>query len=168
MNTPKDKRSGSKSPLSGIAFLFLSFNLHFSICILSLSFWDIDAPRPEGRRVTVIALRGGLFAEVWLGQSEATDMGSSSLRHESKPDPRKDVKPNPCRFYETAPKSPAENGNGKEESMAEGLTKNIRPSRGDVNPRLLPCPVSRVAVAILFTFLQKHLIKGLTAGAMKG
>jgi multiple sugar transport system permease protein len=28
--------------------------------------------------------------------------------------------------------------------------------------------ISTVPVAILFTFLQKHLIKGLTAGAMKG
>jgi ABC-type maltose transport system permease subunit len=28
--------------------------------------------------------------------------------------------------------------------------------------------ISTGPVAILFTFLQKHLIKGLTAGAMKG
>jgi multiple sugar transport system permease protein len=28
--------------------------------------------------------------------------------------------------------------------------------------------ISTVPVAILFTFLQKHLIRGLTAGALKG
>ena len=28
--------------------------------------------------------------------------------------------------------------------------------------------ISTIPVAVLFTFLQKHLIKGLTAGAMKG
>jgi multiple sugar transport system permease protein len=28
--------------------------------------------------------------------------------------------------------------------------------------------ISTVPVAVLFTFLQKHLIKGLTAGALKG
>jgi multiple sugar transport system permease protein len=28
--------------------------------------------------------------------------------------------------------------------------------------------ISTIPVAILFTFLQKHLIQGLTAGALKG